>query len=157
MPSSRTIISPRGFDVYMIQFCLAYYLNLLQIVEKQTKSKVAQKRWSRQTLVYSILKTALTTKRNYRVYDLNHSCTYKLQVGSPLTEKVTSSQRKLNIRSSFLSLIQSVRYKMVVQMNGPYSVSYFFILLFKTQFIASKLQLYIPESISLLNCQCNVS
>ena len=26
-----------NFDVYMIQFCLAYYLNLLQIAEKQTK------------------------------------------------------------------------------------------------------------------------
>ena len=40
-------------------------------------------------------------------------------------------------------------------MNGPYSTSNFFILLFKTEFIASKLQLYIPESITLLNCQCN--
>ena len=60
------------------------------------------------------------------------------------------------MRSSFLSLIQSIRYKMVAQMNGPYSISYFFILLFKTSFTASKLQLYIPESISLLNCQCNV-
>ena len=41
-------------------------------------------------------------------------------------------------------------------MNGPYSICNFFILLFKTYFIASKLQLYIPESITLLNCQCNV-
>ena len=45
---------------------------------------------------------------------------------------------------------------MIVQMNGPYSISNFFILLFKTSFIASKLQLYIPESTTLLNCQCNV-
>ena len=41
-------------------------------------------------------------------------------------------------------------------MNGPYFISYFCILLFKTHFIASKSQLYIPESITLLNCQCNV-
>ena len=41
-------------------------------------------------------------------------------------------------------------------MNGQYSISYFFILLFKTQFIASKLQLYIPESITLLDCLYNV-
>ena len=44
---------------------------------------------------------------------------------------------------------------MIVQMNGPYSISKFFILLFKTEFIASKLQFYIPESITLPNCQCN--
>ena len=44
---------------------------------------------------------------------------------------------------------------MIVQMNGPYSISIFFILLFKIEFIASKLQFYIPESIALLNCQCN--
>ena len=30
-----------------------------------------------------------------------------------------------------------------------------FLLLFKTYFSASKLHLYIPESINLLNCQCN--
>ena len=41
-------------------------------------------------------------------------------------------------------------------MNGSYSISYFFILLFKTSYFASKLQLYIAESITLLNCQCNV-
>ena len=41
-------------------------------------------------------------------------------------------------------------------MNGPYSNSYFFIVLFKTSFIASKLQLHIPDSITLLTCQCNV-
>ena len=41
-------------------------------------------------------------------------------------------------------------------MNGPYSISNFFILLLKTYFIASKLQLYIAESVTLLNCQCNV-
>ena len=35
---------------------------------------------------------------------------------------------------------------MIVQMNGPYSISNFFILLFKTWFIASKLQLYLAES-----------
>ena len=35
-------------------------------------------------------------------------------------------------------------------------LSVFVILLFKTSFIASKLQLYIPESITVLNCQCNV-
>ena len=40
---SLTVIPPRGFHVYMIQFCLAYYLNLLQIAEKQTKVEVAQK------------------------------------------------------------------------------------------------------------------
>ena len=32
----------------------------------------------------------------------------------------------------------------------------FYILLFKTLFIASKLHLYIPESTTLLNCHCNV-
>ena len=41
-------------------------------------------------------------------------------------------------------------------MNGPYSISNFFILLLKTYFIASKLQLYIAESVTLLNCHCNV-
>ena len=45
---------------------------------------------------------------------------------------------------------------MIVQMNDPYSISNFFIPLFKTYFIASKLQLYILDSITLLNCQCNV-
>ena len=60
------------------------------------------------------------------------------------------------MRNSFLNFIQSIRQKMIMQMNGPYSISKFFILLFKTQFIASKLYLYIPESIILLNCQCNV-
>ena len=30
---SLTIIPPRGLDVYMIDICLAYYLNLLQIAE----------------------------------------------------------------------------------------------------------------------------
>ena len=45
---------------------------------------------------------------------------------------------------------------MIMQINGPYSISNFFIFLFKTWFIASKLQLYIPESITFLNCQCNV-
>ena len=43
---------------------------------------------------------------------------------------------------------------MVAQMNGPYSISNFFILFFKTYFIASKLLLNTPESITLLNCQC---
>ena len=43
-----------------------------------------------------------------------------------------------------------------MQINGPYSISIFSILLFKTWFMASKLQLYITESITLLNCQCNV-
>ena len=38
---SLTIILPRGFDVYMIQFCLACCLNLLQIAEKQMKVEVA--------------------------------------------------------------------------------------------------------------------
>ena len=37
-------------------------------------------------------------------------------------------------------------------MNGPYSISNFFFLLLKTLLIASKLQFYIPESITLLNC-----
>ena len=45
---------------------------------------------------------------------------------------------------------------MIVQINGPFSTSNFVILLFKAQFMASKLQLYIPESITLLYCQCNV-
>ena len=46
---------------------------------------------------------------------------------------------------------------MIMQMNGLYSISNVFsILFFKTYFIASKLQLYISESITLLNCQCNV-
>ena len=34
------IVSSSGFDVY-IKFCLAYYLNLLQIAEKQTEVEVA--------------------------------------------------------------------------------------------------------------------
>ena len=46
---------------------------------------------------------------------------------------------------------------MIVKMNGPYSISNCFILLFKTYFIVSELQFYIPESITLLNCQCNAS
>ena len=41
-------------------------------------------------------------------------------------------------------------------MSGSYSISAFFILLLKAQFIASKLQLYISEGVTLLNCQCNV-
>ena len=35
------VIPSHGFDVYMIEFCLAYYLNLPQIAENQTKVKVA--------------------------------------------------------------------------------------------------------------------
>ena len=38
----------------------------------------------------------------------------------------------------------------------PFLFLMFFIFLFKTWFITSKLQLYIPESILLLNCQCHV-
>ena len=38
---SLTIIQLRGFHVYMICFCLAYYLNLLQAAEKQTKVEVS--------------------------------------------------------------------------------------------------------------------
>ena len=45
---------------------------------------------------------------------------------------------------------------MIVQRNGLYSNSNIFILLFKTQFIASKFYLYIPESLTLLTCQSNV-
>ena len=45
---------------------------------------------------------------------------------------------------------------MIVQMNCPYSISNFFILLFKTQFVAPNLQLRIPESITLLNRQSYV-
>ena len=46
---------------------------------------------------------------------------------------------------------------MIMQINGLHSISnVFFILSFKTYFIATKLQLYISESITLLNCQCNV-
>ena len=45
---------------------------------------------------------------------------------------------------------------MIMEMNGPYSISNLSIVLFKTEFVASKLQLYIPESTTLLNCQCNV-
>ena len=52
--------------------------------------------------------------------------------------------------------MQSIRQKMIMQMNCPCSISNFFILFFKTLFIASELQLYIPESITLFNCQCNV-
>ena len=33
---------------------------------------------------------------------------------------------------------------------------YFFILLFKTKFIASNAQLYVPESVTLVDCQSNV-
>ena len=47
------------------------------------------------------------------------------------------------MRNSFLNLIQSM-----MQMNGPYFIFNVFILLFKTQFIASKLQSHIPESIT---------
>ena len=32
---------PRGVDVYMLQFCLVYYLDLIQIGEKQTKAQIA--------------------------------------------------------------------------------------------------------------------
>ena len=42
-------------------------------------------------------------------------------------------------------------------MNGPYSIFNFFILLFTTLFIASKLLLYIPEVKTLLNYQRNIS
>ena len=45
---------------------------------------------------------------------------------------------------------------MIMQMNDPYSISNFFIVLFETYFIASKLWLYISESVTLLNCRCNV-
>ena len=41
---SLTVMPPRTFDVYMIQFFLAYYLSLPQIAEKQTKFETAQKR-----------------------------------------------------------------------------------------------------------------
>ena len=40
---SITMMLPRGFNVYIIQFSLGYYLNLLQISEKQAKPEVAQK------------------------------------------------------------------------------------------------------------------
>ena len=40
---------------------------------------------------------------------------------------------------------------MIVQINCPYSIRNFLILLFKTLFIASKLQLHITESITLLS------
>ena len=36
---------------------------------------------------------------------------------------------------------------MIVEMNGPYFISNLIIFLFKTYFIASKLQLYIPQSL----------
>ena len=45
---------------------------------------------------------------------------------------------------------------MIMQVNSSYSISNFLILLLRPRFIASKLQLYIPESITFLNCQCNV-
>ena len=45
---------------------------------------------------------------------------------------------------------------MIMQVNGSYSFSNLLIFLFQIQFIASKLQLYIPESITFLNCQCDV-
>ena len=41
---SLTILPPRGFDAYMIQSCLANYLNLPQGAEKQTKIDAAQTR-----------------------------------------------------------------------------------------------------------------
>ena len=40
--------------------------------------------------------------------------------------------------------------------ESPEFLSIFSILFFKTYFIASKLQIYIPERITLLNCQYNV-
>ena len=60
LPISLTIIPPRGFDVYKIWFCLAYHFDLLQIAEKQARVEVAQKRWSRQNLAYSILKATFS-------------------------------------------------------------------------------------------------
>ena len=45
---------------------------------------------------------------------------------------------------------------MIMQVNGSFPIFNFFIPLFKTYFMASKLQLYIPESITFLNCQCNL-
>ena len=59
------ILPPSGFDVYM-KCCLAYYLNLLQIAEKQTGRGCIEK----------VVKT--TAERNCCVYNLNHSCTCKL-------------------------------------------------------------------------------
>ena len=41
---SLTVIPPRDFDIYMIWFCFTYYLNLLQIGEKQAKVEVALKK-----------------------------------------------------------------------------------------------------------------
>ena len=38
---SLTIIPPRDFDVYMIYFCPAYFLNLPQLAEKETKVDAA--------------------------------------------------------------------------------------------------------------------
>ena len=60
------------------------------------------------------------------------------------------------MRNYFVNLIESVRQTMIMQVNGSCSISNLLIFLLKTQFIASKLQLYIPESITFLNCQCNV-
>ena len=53
MSISLTIIPPRSFNVYMIWFGVAYYLNLSQIAEKQTRVDSAYERWSRQNLVYT--------------------------------------------------------------------------------------------------------
>ena len=44
---------------------------------------------------------------------------------------------------------------MIKQMSDSYSISNLFTLLFKTQFIAVKIQLRMSEGITLLNCQCN--
>ena len=41
-------------------------------------------------------------------------------------------------------------------MNSSYFISTFLILSFTTEFIASKLQLYVPEGIALFSCQWNV-
>ena len=45
---------------------------------------------------------------------------------------------------------------MIVQWMAHIPFLIFFILSFKSKFIASQLQLYIPEIITLLNCQCNI-
>ena len=40
---SLTIIPPRDFDVYMIYFCLAYFLNLPQLAEKEQRLMLHRK------------------------------------------------------------------------------------------------------------------
>ena len=47
---------------------------------------------------------------------------------------------------------------MIMQVNGSYSISTYFShsLVYWPGLWTSKLQLYIPESITFLNCQCNV-